>query len=166
MDGSKTPIAQHRAQQVQQEYQLGLAFFRRRHWKAATRHFRMVDQKSGRHDIHQHLYRSYHGLALVYSGDVSGLNLCRHAAARETIHATVFQNLARAEIHFRHRKRAWDAIRLGLQMEPADVNLLKLRREMGVRRDPCLPFLGRDNPLNKWLGKATYRRVTPGSASR
>ena len=166
MDGSETSFAQERAQQVQQEYQLGLAFFRRRHWKAATRHFRMVDQKSGRQDIHQHLYRSYHGLALVYSGDVSGLNLCRHAAARETIHATVFQNLARAEIHFRHRKRAWDAISLGLKLEPSHASLLKLRRNMGVRRDPCLPFLGRDNPLNKWLGKATYRKIARMAASR
>ena len=166
MDGSETSFAQERAQQIKQEYQLGLAFFRKQHWKTAARHFGLADQKSARHDVDERLYRSYHGLALVYSGDVSGLNLCRHAAARETIHATVFQNLARAEIHFRHRKRAWDAISLGLQLEPADVNLLKLRREMGVRRDPCLPFLGRDNPLNKWLGKATYRKIARESTSR
>ena len=158
MDGSSTPFAQERAQQVQQEYQLGLAFFRKQHWKTAARHFGIADQKSGRHDVHGHLYRSYQGLALVCSGDVSGLNLCRHAAARETMQAMVFQNLALSEIRLRHRKRACAAIRLGLQLDPAHAGLLKLRREMGVRRDPCLPFLKRDNPLNKWLGKATYRR--------
>jgi len=37
---------------------------------------------------------------------------------------------------------------------------------MGVRRNPCLPFLRRENLLNKWLGKATYRKVGQGSASR
>jgi len=166
MDGSETSFAQERAQQVQQEYQLGLAFFRRRHWKAATRHFRMADQKSGRHDVHQHLYRSYHGLSLVYSGDVSGLNLCRHAAAKETRQATVLENLALAEIRFRHRKRACTAISLGLQLEPAHVSLLQLRREMGVRRDPCLPFLRPEHLLNKWLGRATSRKVTRAGGSR
>jgi hypothetical protein len=101
MDGSETPFAQERAQQAQKEYQLGLAFFRMKHWKTAARHFGLADQKSGRHDVHEHLYRSYHGLSLVCSGDVSGLNLCRHAAAKETIQATVFQNLALSEIRFR-----------------------------------------------------------------
>jgi len=57
MDGSETPFAQDRAQQVRQEYQLGLAFFRKRHWKTAARHFGLADQKSGRHDVHEHLYR-------------------------------------------------------------------------------------------------------------
>jgi len=166
MDGSETPFAQERAQQVQQEYQLGLAFFRKQHWKTAARHFGLADQKSGRHDVHEHLYRSYHGLSLVCSGDVSGLNLCRHAAAKETIQATVFQNLALSEIRFRHRKRACAAIRLGLQLDPAHTGLLKLRREMGVRRNPCLPFLRRENLLNKWLGKATYRKTMRGGASR
>jgi len=43
---------------------------------------------------------------------------------------------------------------------------LKLRRDMGVRRNPCLPFLRRENLLNKWLGKVTYRRVSREGASR
>jgi len=166
MDGSETPFAQERAQQVQQEYQLGLAFFKKQHWRTAARHFGLADQKSGRHDVHERLYRSYHGLSLVFSGDVSGLNLCRHTAARETRQATIFQNLALAEIRFRHRKRACAAIRLGLQLDSAHTGLLKLRRGMGVRRNPCLPFLRRENPLNKWLGKATYRKLAPGGASR
>jgi len=165
MDGSETPFAQERAQQVQQEYQLGLEFFRKQHWKTAARHFGLADQKSGRHDVHQHLYRSYHGLSLVYCGDVSGLNLCRHAAAKETLQATVFRNLALAEIRFRHRKRACAAVRLGLQLDPAHAGLLQLRCDMGVRRNPCLPFLRRENLLNKWLGKATYRNVRRGLAS-
>jgi len=166
MDGSETSYAQERAQQVQQEYQLGLAFFRKQHWKTAARHFGWADQKSGRHHVHQHLYRSYHGLSLVCSGDVSGLNLCRHAAANETLQATVFRNLALAEIRFRHRKRACAAIRLGLQRDPSDAELLKLRRDMGVRRNPCIPFLSRENLFNKWLGKATYRKVRRGAVLR
>jgi len=166
MDGSETPYAQERAQQVQQEYQLGLAFFRKQHWKTAARHFGLADQKCGRHNIHEHLYRSYHGLSLVCSGDVSGLNLCRNTAARERLQATVFHNLALAELRLRHRKRACAAIRYGLNLDPAHAGLLKLRRDMGVRRKPCLPFLKRENLLNKWLGKATYRKLARGGVSR
>ena len=158
MDGSATVFAQERAQQVQQEYQLGLAFFGKHHWRTAARHFALAEQKSVRRDAHERLYRSYHGLSLVFSGDISGLNLCRHTAARETRQATVFHNLALAEIRLRHRKRACAAIRHGLQLDPAHAGLRDLRRVMGVRRKPCLPFLRRNNPLNKWLGKATYGR--------
>ena len=165
MDGSETLFAQERAQQVQQEYQLGLAFFRMKRWKTAARHFQLADQKCGRHDVRQRLYRSYHGLSLVYSGDISGLNLCRHTAAREKIKAGVFRNLALAELCFSHRKRAWIAVEIGLRLNPAHAGLLELRRDMGVRRAPCLPFLSRDNLLNKWLGKATYRRAARGGGS-
>ncbi|HFD78896.1 MAG TPA: hypothetical protein ENK05_00705 [Gammaproteobacteria bacterium] len=146
-----------RATAARAEYQLGLNFFRRKQWKTAARHFGLAEQKAGRHDIHRNLYMSYHGLSLLYSGDVSGLNLCRHAAAHETIEATVCQNLVLAEIRFHHRKRACDAIALGLGIDPAHRGLLKLRRKLGVRRRPCIPFLRRENLLNKWLGKATYR---------
>jgi hypothetical protein len=165
MDGSETLFAQERAQQVQQEYQLGLAFFRMKRWKTAARHFELADQKCGRHDVRQRLYRSYHGLSLVYSGDISGLNLCRHTAAKEKIKADVFRNLALAELHFSHRKRAWTAVELGLRLNPVHTGLLELRGDMGVRRAPCLPFLSRGNLLNKWLGKATYRRAARGGGS-
>jgi len=110
-------------------------------------------------------YKSWHGLALVYSGDVSGLNLCRYAAAKEAIDATVFQNLVLAELKFRHRKRACATLKRGLSIDPKHRGLLKLRRNMGARRQPCLMFLDRNNPLNKWLGKMTYRRAN-GAGSR
>ena len=168
MDGldAPLPLIQERVQRAQQEYQLGLAFFRMKHWKTAALHFGLADQRTSRNHVNEHLYRSYHGLSLVYSGDISGLNLCRHAAANETIQAQVFHNLARAEIHFRHRKRACDAVSRGLQHDPLHVGLLTLRSEMGVRRNPCIPFLRRENLLNKWLGKATYRKVTREGALR
>jgi hypothetical protein len=165
MDGSETLFAQEGAQQVQQEYQLGLAFFKLKRWKTAARHFGLADRRCGRHDVQQRLYRSYQGLSLVYSGDISGLNLCRHTAAKEKIKADVFRNLALAELHFSHRKRAWTAVRLGLRLNPAHAGLLELRRDMGVRRTPCVPFLSRDNLLNKLFGKATYRRVKRAGGS-
>ncbi len=143
---------------AREDYRLGLAFFRRRQWRSAARHFGLADRKSRRDDDHANLYRSYHGLSLIYCGDVSGLNLCRHAAGVENIKPGVFVNLVLAELRFRHRRRAWEALCRGFDVDPDNPQLRKLARKMGVRRRPCLPFLKRAHPLNKWLGKVTYRR--------
>ncbi len=159
------PVQVHRKRHARSEYEVGIAFFRKKQWRTAARHFSQAQHKGSRDDEHLQLYTSWHGLALVYSGDVSGLNLCRHAAANENIDATVFQNLVLAELKFRHRKRACTALKRGLSINANHRGLLKLRKNMGVRRQPCLIFLGRNNPLNKWLGKVTYRRAN-GVGSR
>jgi len=142
-----------------EEYQLGLALYQKKQWKAAARHFGQADSRASRDDVFQQLYRSYHGLSLLYGGDVSGLNLCRHAAGVETIQAHVFLNLALAELKMRHRKRACHAVQLGLKIDPRDKELRELRTRMGMRRRPSIPFLKRESLLNKWLGKITYRRL-------
>gem|GEM_PF-5344760 len=42
---------------------------------------------------------------------------------------------------------------------PTDVpELLRLRARPGVRRPPALRFLSRNHPLNRILGRLTYRR--------
>jgi len=161
---SSIPLARER--RARDEYELGIAFFRKKQWRTAARHFSQAERRCSRGDTCLQFYRSWHGLALVYSGDVCGLNLCRNAAASENIHATVFQNLVLAELHFRHRKRACATLQRGLSVDPKHRGLLKLRRSMGVRRQPCLGFLDRDNPLNKWLGKLTYRHARAGGDRR
>ncbi|HHO69805.1 MAG TPA: hypothetical protein ENK12_12355 [Gammaproteobacteria bacterium] len=140
------------------DYRLGLLFFRKRQWRSAARHFGLAQSRSSRNDEFVNLYTSYHGLALIRCGDVSGLNLCRHAAAREQGRAEVFVNLVLAELRFRHRRRAWEALSRGFQIDSGNPALHKLARKMGVRRRPLVPFLKREHPLNKWIGKATYRR--------
>jgi len=152
---SMHPDREHHARS---EYELGIVFSRKKYWRAAARHFAAAEYACRRDDIQVHRYRSWHGLALVYSGDVSGLNLCRNAAENEIADGTVFRNLVLAELKFHHRKRACVMLARGLSVAPGHRGLLRLRRVMGVRRPPCLDFLGRNNPINKWLGKITYRR--------
>jgi hypothetical protein len=166
MDELLYPGAEARMREAREEYQLGRAFFDKKQWKMAARHFAQAERKSGRQDTDQQLYRSAHGLSLIYCGDVSGLNLCRHAAGAESVQAEVFLNLALAEVKFQHRKRACQAVSRGLKLDPRHKKLLALRSRMGIRRQPCLPFLKRDNVFNKWLGKATYRGVRRGPAVR
>jgi hypothetical protein len=159
MDESNKRLSGERSRQARAEYELGLAFFGKKQWKTAARHFRLADEKSPRNDPAAHLYRSYHGLSLIYCADVSGLNLCRNAAARDNRTPEVFFNLTLAELRFNHRKRACGAITQGLRIDPRHNGLLKLRDRIGVRRQPCVSFLKRDNPVNKWLGKVTYRQA-------
>jgi hypothetical protein len=144
---------------AREEYDLGLAFYRKKQWKTAARHFTEAERKCAHDDVCMHLYMSYQGLCQVYSGDISGLNLCRRAAAMETIQARVFINLALAELKLNHRKRACSAVKIGLAIDHTEPNLLRLRDRMGVRRNPVVPFLRRENPLNKWLGRFTWQRL-------
>jgi hypothetical protein len=153
------PIPAERGSVACEEYDLGLAFYRKQQWKTAARHFSEAGRKCGFDDVRLHLYLSYQGLCQVYCGDISGLNLCRRAASMETIHARVFINLALAELKLNHRKRACSAVKTGLTIDPTDPNLLRLRDRMGVRRTPVLPFLKRENPLNKLLGRYTWQRL-------
>jgi hypothetical protein len=147
------------ARAAREDYELGLVFYGRKQWTTAARHFATAERKCGCDDINRHLYLSYQGLCLVYSGDVSGLNLCRRSAAMETVRSGIFLNLALAELKLNFRKRAHRAISVGLDINPTDAELLELRQKMGVRRPPILPFLSRENLLNRWLGSYTYQRL-------
>ncbi len=132
-----------------------------RHWQdenleRALVCFRTADQNADRHDPFRNLYTSYHGVALVFRGDICGLNFCRQAAAVEHQHADVFCNLAMAEYRLNHRRRACMAMNKGLKLNPRHAGLHRLRLQMGVRRPQVVRFLSRDNPLNRLLGKLTY----------
>ncbi len=153
------PTAATRAQQARQQFDLGLAFYRKQQWKTAARHFSDAVREGGPEHNRGNLYLSYQGLCQVCSGDISGLNLCRRAAALETIHSRVLVNLALAEVKLGHRKRACSAVKLGLSIDPRDPNLLRLRERMGVRRTPVLPFLKREHLLNRLLGRYTWQRL-------
>jgi hypothetical protein len=159
MRESTHPLPGERVRAAREEYDLGLTFYHKKQWKTAARHFAEAERTCGHDDAYMHLYLSYQGLCQVSAGDVSGLNLCRRAAAMEAIQARVFLNLALAELRLNHRKCACSAVKTGLSIDPTDPNLLRLRDKMGVRRTPLLPFLKREHPLNRWLGRYTWQRL-------
>lgn len=150
------------AGRLDERFRRGLRCFEVDDWSAALVYFRAVDQQAAPDDPRATLFSSYHGLTLVCLGDRTGLRLCRQAAASELRQAGVYHNLAQAELRLGHRRQAWQAVQRGLQIEPQHRGLQRQRQRMGVRRRPTLPFLKRDNPLNRWLGKLTWRMQHPG----
>ncbi|HED17513.1 MAG TPA: hypothetical protein ENI64_11955 [Gammaproteobacteria bacterium] len=107
-------------------------------------------------DEYSSLYASYHGLVNARLGNPNGLRQCRLAAHFEQQHADVFLNLARVEVLEGNRTRALDALRSGLRLEPAHIVLRQMRKELGVRRSPCIGWLNRDHRINQALGRFTY----------
>ena len=133
----------------------GLRQLRRENLNTALQHFRDAMRES-HGQRYAPLYASYHGLTNARLGNTSGLRQCRLAAHFEKQHPDVFFNLAQAEILHGHRRKALEAIRNGLRLDPAHWQLRKLRESLGVRRRPCIRWLNRDHPLNLWLGRWTW----------
>jgi tetratricopeptide (TPR) repeat protein len=98
---------------------------------------------------------SYYGLCLAkHKGRIKeAAEFCQLALEREFYNPEHYLNLGQVYVAGRSRRKAVDAIERGLAVDPNNVALQKLRLGLGVRRPPVIPFLHRDNPLNRSLGK-------------
>lgn len=103
---------------------------------------------------------SFYGLciALVQKKFKPAVDLCKKAIELQFYHGEHYANLARVYLAAEHRKKAISTVHKGLKVVPEDENLIQLRRELGVRRPPPIPFLSRDNPLNVVLGRNRHAR--------
>lgn len=113
---------------------------------------------------------SYYGLCLaMHRGQIKdAAKFCQLAIEREFYNAEHYENLGRVWMQGRARRKAVDAIERGLQVDPGNKKLKKLREEIGVRRRPVIPFLHRDNPLNVTLGRVRHnigKKKTTSKAS-
>jgi len=141
------------------EFREGLVFLAEGDHENALDSFARADHKTTRDDVYKNKYQSFHGLMLVHAGQSKGIELCRSASANECFDGDVFYNQARAELELDHRRQAVMALRRGLSFDRSHPDLLRLRQRLGVRRGLVIPFLGRDNIFNKFLGKITYQHL-------
>ena len=135
------------------EFVEGIGHLKERAIPKAMQSFQQAYESVERSDVYRNKYASYCGLARVLSGDASGLELCRDAAASEIHDGDVFMNLARAEWFFKNRKNTVIALKKGLQIDNRHPGLRQMREQLGVRQRSPLPFLPRTHPLNQALGK-------------
>lgn len=103
---------------------------------------------------------SYFGLCLllVQKKVKPAIELCRRAIELQFYNVDHYANLARVYTEVGHRKKALEIVQQGLKTQPEDETLLKVRRELGVRSRPAVPFLDRSNPINVTLGQALHKQ--------
>lgn len=140
---------------VDQELQAGVDLCRAGQWdRGVSLLVRLAEERSELPPV-ACSYLGY-GLAQDRRRLREGVELCRHAAKQEFYQPEIMHNLARAELAAGHRMEAVRALEAGLKLDPDHRGLNELRREMGLRRSPILPFLARDNPLNILLGRIRH----------
>lgn len=141
------------------EFREGMRFLQEGDITAALEAFARADIKTPREDVYKNKYRSYHGVMLLKTGHLNGMDMCRQAASAERHDGDVFYNLAQAELKRGNRRAAVVAMHKGLELDSTHTDLHRMRNEIGFRRSSTLSFLGRDNFLNKFLGKLTYKSI-------
>lgn len=97
-----------------------------------------------------------YGVALREKRIRDGIRLCEHAVKLEFYQPENYFNLARTYLLADNRRKAFEAVSKGLQMDRGNRQLRGLLQEMGARRRPVIPFLSRDNPVNRFLGRIRH----------
>ena len=93
-----------------------------------------------------------------------GLQLCEHAIKLQYYEADNHWNLARVHVLAADRKHAVLALERALKLDPDHEGLKALQKEIGMRRPPVLKWLGRDHPVNRWLGRMRHNLNKPEGA--
>jgi tetratricopeptide (TPR) repeat protein len=103
---------------------------------------------------------SYFGLclALVQKKFKPAIDLCKRAIELQFYNVDHYANLARVYTAAGHRKKAIEIVEQGLKPHPEDEVLLEVRRQLGVRAKPPVPFLDRAHPINVTLGQARHAK--------
>ena len=100
-------------------------------------------------------------LAMVHRKFKEAVELCKRAIDLEFYNGDHYANLGRVYIAGNNRKKALETLESGLRVAPENPALRALRREMGVRARPTVPFLDRSHPINVSLGQARHARKGP-----
>ena len=102
---------------------------------------------------------SYYGLCLAHSqGNYQeGARFVHIAIHNEPMVGEHYLVLAKLWRHVRNRRKMVDAIQKGFEASPRYLPLRRFAQEVGLRKDPVLPFLSRNHTLNQTLGKLRYK---------
>lgn len=103
---------------------------------------------------------SYLGLTLALADKnyKDGEDYCFRAVLKAMPAAQLHANLAWVYHLQGKRKSAVESIQQALDREPGNADAIRIQGLMGKRRRPALSFLHRDHPINKAIGKMTYKR--------
>lgn len=111
---------------------------------------------------------SYFGLALalVRKDFKLAIELCRRAIGLEFYNGDHYANLSRVYTAAGNRKKAIETVDSGLKLIPEHDYLREVRKSLGIRARPAVPFLDRTNPINVSLGQARHAKKVAEQAPR
>jgi len=100
------------------------------------------------------LCMSYLGFCIAKErGQVQkGIQLCREALEKEPENPLHYLNLGRIFLTAKNKQEAIRTLREGLGCG-LNQEITDLLNAIGTRKPPVIPALGRDHPVNKYLGK-------------
>jgi tetratricopeptide (TPR) repeat protein len=135
--------------------ELGILYVREGRYDEAFRSLRQAmlgfTEQRG-HDLPYSLM-AYYGLCLVVlrQDPPRGLALCRRAVDESGDRPDFYWALGKAYLAMRRKSQAITAFEHGLQIGD-DPRLARELRRLGIRNQPLIPFLPRENFLNRYLG--------------
>ena len=146
-------------QSLPQALQDGVLACRRGDWRTGLNILTQLAQESAGEKALPGIFYSYLGVAMarVEGRKRESIELCRYGVQLAPRDPENRLNLARAYLINRNRHQAIKQLHVGLRISPSNRRLRELEREIGTRRPPAIRFLSRDNPLNMWIGRLTYR---------
>jgi len=146
------------SEELQRYADEGLRLCREGDWRKGMPVLASVIEQKGPYDKIPGVVYSYLGFGVAkYNSKITeGLRLCEHAVKIQFYEADNHWNLARVNVLAKQRRNAVQAINAGLKLDDDHQGLLDLKQEIGMRRNPVLGFLGRDNPLNVFLGRIRH----------
>jgi tetratricopeptide (TPR) repeat protein len=97
-------------------------------------------------------------LALVQRKYKEAIELCKRAIDLEFYNGDHYANLSRVYTAAGKRKLAIETAEAGLKIVPEHEELLAVRKELGVRSRPTVPFLDRSHPINVTLGQSRHAK--------
>ncbi|MEW6739726.1 MAG: tetratricopeptide repeat protein [Nitrospirota bacterium] len=99
------------------------------------------------------VYVSYLALCIAKErGQIrKAISLCEEAIKREPENPIHYLNLGKIYLHAVDKETAINTFRAGLRYE-TNQQIIEELNKLQTRRPPVIPFLERNNPINKYLG--------------
>lgn len=149
-------------------FQRGYRLYKRGNLGLALKNFqKAVDCNQAQYNLREKdpLFLSFYGVALArVKGDtLTGRRLCETALHTGQSYPEVFLNLGRVYEEMKKYERAAETYRRGYRMHRDNLELLESLQRVSPR-ESVIPFLDRNNPVNKYVGKI-FRRSPNRSQS-
>jgi Flp pilus assembly protein TadD len=138
-----------------EEFKQGVECLRNEYARKALRHFLKVVE----FDKHNPFYLSYLGVALAAAQEKwdEAEEICRSALRMKRTQPELYLNLAQVYHLAGKRREELDTLEEGLRFTKQDRRVAAALRRFAMRRPAVLPFLARENVVNRGLGRLRHR---------